>query len=54
VWGTAPLTLPGLDVAPRAVFWAREEIAIDAFHRAVYAAFLVVIGLVELLGCSWW
>jgi hypothetical protein len=25
-------------VAPPVVFWAKEEIAIDAFHHAVYAA----------------
>jgi hypothetical protein len=37
VWGTAQVTLPALDVAPPAVFWPKEEIAIDAFHHTVYA-----------------
>jgi hypothetical protein len=26
-----------LDIAPPAIFWAPQEIAIDAFHHAVYA-----------------
>ena len=38
VWGTAQVTLPALEIAPPAVFWPKEEIAIDAFHHAVYAA----------------
>jgi hypothetical protein len=38
IYGTAQVTLPALEVAPPAVFWAKEEIAIDAFHHAVYAA----------------
>jgi hypothetical protein len=38
VWGSAQATLPALEVAPPAIFWAPEEIAIDAFHHAVYAA----------------
>lgn len=33
-----PGDLPALEIAPPSVFWAREEIAIDAFHHAVYAA----------------
>ena len=37
VWGSAQVTLPALDVAPPAIFWAKEEIAIDAFHHTVYA-----------------
>jgi hypothetical protein len=37
VWGSAQITLPALDVAPPAVFWPKEEIAIDAFHHTVYA-----------------
>ena len=37
LWGSAQVTLPALDVAPPAVFWAKEEIAIDAFHHTVYA-----------------
>jgi hypothetical protein len=27
-----------LEIAPPAIFWPKEEIAIDAFHHAVYAA----------------
>jgi hypothetical protein len=38
VWGSAQVTLPALDVAPPAVFWGADEVAIDAFHHAVYAA----------------
>jgi hypothetical protein len=37
VWGSAQVTLPALDVAPPAIFWAKEEIAIDVFHHTVYA-----------------
>jgi hypothetical protein len=37
VWGSAQVTLPALDVAPPAVFWGAEEVAIDACHHAVYA-----------------
>jgi hypothetical protein len=37
VWGTAQVTLPALEIAPPAVFWPKPEIAIDAFHHAVYA-----------------
>ena len=37
LWGNAQLTLPALDVAAPAIFWAKEEIAIDALHRTVYA-----------------
>ena len=29
---------PLLDVAPPFVFWGKEEVAIDLFHHAVYAA----------------
>src|SRR6201994_3551687 len=42
VWGSAQLTLPALDIAPPAIFWPKEEIAIDAFHHTVYT---VVTGL---------
>jgi hypothetical protein len=38
IYGAAQVTLPALEVAPPVVFWAKEEIAIDAFHHAVYAA----------------
>src|SRR5437764_8206913 len=34
IWGSAQLTLPALDIAPPAVFWGKEEVAIDAFHHA--------------------
>jgi hypothetical protein len=37
VWGSAQVTLPALDIAPPAIFWAPREIAIDAFHHVVYA-----------------
>jgi hypothetical protein len=37
VWGSAQVTLPALDVAPPAVFWPKQEVAIDAFHHTVYA-----------------
>jgi hypothetical protein len=36
VWGSAQVTLPALEIAPPSVFWGRKEIAIDAFHHAVY------------------
>jgi hypothetical protein len=38
IYGAAQVTLPALDVAPPAIFWPKEEIAIDAFHHAVYTA----------------
>jgi hypothetical protein len=31
------VTLPALDIAPPAIFWTPQEIAIDAFHHTVYA-----------------
>jgi hypothetical protein len=37
VWGSAQVTLPLLDVAPPAFLWPRAEVAIDAWHHAVYA-----------------
>ena len=37
IWGSAQVTLPALDVAPPAIFWPKQEIAIDAFHHTVYA-----------------
>jgi hypothetical protein len=37
VWGSAQIPLPALDVAPPAIFWGKQEIAIDAFHHTVYA-----------------
>jgi hypothetical protein len=38
VYGAEQVTLPALDIAPPAIFWSKAEIAIDAFHHAVYAA----------------
>ena len=38
IYGAAQVTLPALDVAPPSIFWGAGEIAIDAFHHAVYAA----------------
>jgi hypothetical protein len=38
VYGAEQVTLPALDIAPPAIFWGKREIAIDAFHHAVYAA----------------
>jgi hypothetical protein len=38
VWGSAQVTLPALEIAPPSIFWGAREIAIDAFHHAVYAA----------------
>ena len=38
IYGAAHVTLPALEIAPPAIFWPKEEIAIDAFHHAVYAA----------------
>jgi hypothetical protein len=37
VWGAAQVTLPALDIAPPSIFWGADEVAIDAFHHAVYA-----------------
>jgi hypothetical protein len=38
MYGAAQVTLPALEIAPPAIFWPKQEIAIDAFHHAVYAA----------------
>jgi hypothetical protein len=38
IYGAAQVTLPALEIAPPVVFWEKKEIAIDAFHHAVYAA----------------
>ena len=37
VFGNSQVMLPVLEIAPPAVFWPKEELAIDAFHHAVYA-----------------
>jgi hypothetical protein len=48
VYGTEQVTLPALDIAPPAIFWSKREIAIDAFHHAVYAmATGLAYGLVD-------
>ena len=50
VWGSAQVTLPALDIAPPAIFWPKEEVAIDALHHTVYA---LATGIAyELLGSS--
>jgi hypothetical protein len=38
VYGAAQVTLPALDIAPPSIYWGAREIAIDAFHHAVYAS----------------
>jgi hypothetical protein len=38
IYGAAQVTLPAMEIVPPAVFWPKEEIAIDAFHHLVYAA----------------
>jgi hypothetical protein len=38
VWGSALVMLPTLGVAPPVYLWKGEEVAIDVFHHAVYAA----------------
>src|SRR3954470_21980697 len=38
IYGAAQVTLPALEVAPPAIFWGKEEVAIDLFHHVVYAA----------------
>ena len=37
LWGAEQVMLPALDVAPPIVFWTAEDVAIDAWHHAVYA-----------------
>ena len=37
IWGSAQAMLPSLDVAPPPWEWGVKEIAVDAFHHAVYA-----------------
>ena len=49
IYGAAQVTLPALEIAPPSVFWPKEEIAIDAFHHAVYAA---ATGLAYELVCN--
>lgn len=48
IYGAAQVMLPALEVAPPVIFWPKEEIAIDAFHHAVYAAVTgLAYGLVD-------
>jgi len=37
IYGAAQVTLPALEIAPPAIFWGKDEVAIDAFHHMVYA-----------------
>ena len=37
IYGAAQVTLPALEIAPPAIYWGAREVAIDAFHHAVYA-----------------
>ena len=37
IYGAAQVTLPALEIAPPAIFWGKEEVAIDLFHHVVYA-----------------
>ena len=37
IYGAAQVTLPALEIAPPAIFWGAEEVAIDALHHVVYA-----------------
>ena len=36
VWGSEQMTLPALAVAPPVTMWGGKEVAIDAWHHAVY------------------
>jgi hypothetical protein len=38
IYGAAQVTLPALEIAPPSIYWGAKEVAIDAFHHAVYAA----------------
>jgi hypothetical protein len=38
IYGATQVTLPALEIAPPAIFSGKDEIAMDAFHHAVYAA----------------
>lgn len=38
VWGSEQVMLPSLGVAPPFWTWGTKEVAIDAFHHAVYVA----------------
>jgi hypothetical protein len=36
IYGAAQVTLPALEITPPAIYWGAAEVAIDAFHHAVY------------------
>jgi hypothetical protein len=38
IYGAAQVTLPALEITPPSIFWGAREVAIDAFHHAIYAA----------------
>ena len=38
IYGAAQVTLPALEIVPPSIYWGAREVAIDAFHHAVYAA----------------
>ena len=38
IYGAAQVTLPALEITSPSIYWGAREIAIDAFHHAVYAA----------------
>lgn len=37
VWGAGLVMLPALDLAPKPTRWGAKELAVDAWHHAVYA-----------------
>ena len=37
IYGAAQVTLPALEITSPSIFWGLDEVAIDAFHHAVYA-----------------
>ena len=48
VWGSAQVMLPALEITPPSIFWGAEEVAVDAFHHAVYAiAASIAYGLLD-------
>jgi len=48
VWGSAQVMLPALEITPPSIFWGAEEVAVDAFHHAVYAiATSIAYGLLD-------
>jgi hypothetical protein len=37
IYGAAQVSLPAMEIVAPAVFWPKEEVAIDALHHLVYA-----------------